>query len=99
MLYAKNSWKAAMIEHGLDQPEAQNGCPIAYSFDKEDVVELLGEKFDIETITQDHIFQYSIPEYKNHIYKKTAWFQAMPTMSSGHLKSHSAGICLLQLRR
>ena len=29
MVYAKNSWKNAMINSGLDQPEAQYGCPIA----------------------------------------------------------------------
>jgi SAM-dependent methyltransferase len=26
MLYAKNSWKAVMIEAGFDQPEAEVGC-------------------------------------------------------------------------
>ena len=31
MLYAKNSWKDAMIDGGFDQPEAQSGCPIATS--------------------------------------------------------------------
>ena len=31
MMYAKHSWKNAMIEAGLDQPEAQSGCPIAYT--------------------------------------------------------------------
>lgn len=36
MLYAKNSWKNIMIDAGLDQPEAQSGCPVAntYSHDK-----------------------------------------------------------------
>ena len=29
MVYAKNSYKSAMIEEGLDQPEAQYGCSIA----------------------------------------------------------------------
>src|SRR5688572_165564 len=28
MVYAANSWKAAMIDAGFDQPEAQAGCPI-----------------------------------------------------------------------
>ena len=34
MLYAKDSWKT-MIEAGLDQPEAQYGCPIANTYTKE----------------------------------------------------------------
>src|SRR5207253_3468289 len=37
MLYAKHSWKHLMIEAGLDQPEAQTGCPIATTFDKHDI--------------------------------------------------------------
>src|SRR5579859_4613899 len=32
MLYAKDSWKSAMIEAGFDQPEAQSGCPIALTY-------------------------------------------------------------------
>ena len=31
MVYAKNSWKQAMINKGLDQYEAQAGCPYAKS--------------------------------------------------------------------
>ena len=34
MLYAKDSWKNYMIESGLDQPEAQYGCPIANTYTK-----------------------------------------------------------------
>ena len=34
MLYAKHSWKAAMIDAGMDQPEAQSGCPIAFTYTK-----------------------------------------------------------------
>jgi 2-polyprenyl-3-methyl-5-hydroxy-6-metoxy-1,4-benzoquinol methylase len=32
MLYARHSWKDAMIEAGFDQPEAQSGCPIATTY-------------------------------------------------------------------
>ena len=32
MVYAKNSYKQAMIDNGRDQPEAQFGCPIANSY-------------------------------------------------------------------
>lgn len=78
MLYAKNSWKTAMIDDGFDQPEAQFGCPIAFSFNENDVKELLGDKFEITDLYQDHIFPYSIPEYKNHEYKLQPWFEAMP---------------------
>ena len=32
MLYARNSWKNIMIEAGFDQPEAQSGCPVAFTY-------------------------------------------------------------------
>ena len=77
MLYAKHSWKAAMIASGLDQPEAQYGCPIANSYSRDDVADLL-EGFDIAAIEQDHIFPYKVDAYKAYQYEKEAWFAAMP---------------------
>ena len=41
MLYAKNSWKNYMIDAELDQPEAQYGCPIANTYTKDEVSNLL----------------------------------------------------------
>ena len=76
MLYAKNSWKGYMVEEGLDQPEAQYGCPIAKTYTNQDVIDLL-EGFDVTSIKQDHIFTYKIPEYKKGIYKKEPWFEHM----------------------
>lgn len=78
MVYAKNSWKSAMIEAGLDQPEAQSGCPIAFSFDEQDVRDLLGDDFNIEKISQKHIFRWNILEYKNYNYVMEPWFREMP---------------------
>ncbi|WP_206597544.1 class I SAM-dependent methyltransferase [Polycladidibacter stylochi] len=78
MLYARNSWKAAMIDAGLDQPEAQFGCPIAFTYDQSEVRELLAPYFIITDIRQDHIFPYKVDAYKQHIYEKQDWFQAMP---------------------
>lgn len=77
MLYAKNSWKNYMIEYGLDQPEAQYGCPIANTYTKEEVVELL-DGFEVLSIDQDHIFPYQIEPYKRGEYIKQPWFEAMP---------------------
>jgi 2-polyprenyl-3-methyl-5-hydroxy-6-metoxy-1,4-benzoquinol methylase len=78
MLYAKNSWKAAMIEAQFDQPEAQSGCPIAYAFDNEDCNRLLSPFFQITSITQDHIFPFVIDKYKNYEYELLPWFKEMP---------------------
>jgi len=77
MLYAKDSWKNYMIEAGLDQPEAQYGCPIANTYTKEDVVELL-DGYEVLSIEQDHIFPYQIEPYKRGEYIKQPWFDVMP---------------------
>ena len=78
MLYAKDSWKNYMIESGLDRPEAQYGCPIANTYTKNDVVDLL-EGYDIISIEQDHIFPYQIEPYKRGEYIKQPWFESMPS--------------------
>jgi len=77
MLYAKNSWKNYMIESGLDQPEAQYGCPIVHTYTKNEVVDLL-QDYDIISIEQDHIFPYQIEPYKRGEYIKQPWFESMP---------------------
>lgn len=77
MLYARNSWKAHMIDAGYDQPEAQFGCPIALTYDEASVKQLL-RGFDILSIEQDHIFPYKVEAYKQYRYEKEDWFAAMP---------------------
>ena len=77
MLYAKNSWKNVMMSAGLDQPEAQSGCPIAFTYSHEDVHKLL-EGFEVKSIKQDHIFPYQIESYIKYKYVKQPWFAAMP---------------------
>ena len=76
MLYAKDSWKSYMIDSGLDQPEAQYGCPIANTYTKNEVGDLL-EGYDIISIEQDHIFPYQIEQYKKGEYIKQPWFESM----------------------
>ncbi len=77
MLYAKNSWKNFMIEVNLDQPEAQNDCPFAYTYTNEEVTSLL-EDFEITDISQDHIFPYKIERYVMYQYDLEPWFSVMP---------------------
>lgn len=79
MVYAKNSWKDAMINAGLDQPEAQSGCPIAFTYTPEEaraMIEPAG--FAVTSITQDHIFPYVIEKYIRYEYELQPWFAAMP---------------------
>lgn len=77
MMYAKNSWKNIMIEHGFDQPEAQSGCPVAYTYSHDELRSLLHD-FDVIEIRQDHIFPYIIEKYIKYEYEFQPWFKAMP---------------------
>lgn len=78
MVYAKNSWKQVMINAGLDQPEAQFGCPIANSYRKDEISKLLiSNGLRPISLEQDHIFPYIIEHYRNYEYIKHPWFQEM----------------------
>jgi ubiquinone/menaquinone biosynthesis C-methylase UbiE len=80
MVYASNSYKQKMIEAGLDQPEAQYGCPIANTYEKSEIEEILKENgFNIISIYQSHIFPYQVEPYKNYKYLKQPWFETMPS--------------------
>lgn len=79
MVYAKHSWKNAMIQGGLDQPEAQNGCPIANTYSREEITESLNRVgLEVTSIEQDHIFPYRIEDYKKYNYIRESWFEIMP---------------------
>ncbi len=77
MVYARNSWKSFMIEAGLDQPEAQFGCPVAYTYERADIPGLL-EGFEVQDIRQEHIFPFVVDKYVKYEYELVPWFAAMP---------------------
>lgn len=77
MLYARHSWKNIMIEAGFDQPEAQAGCPIAFTYTHDEVRALLKD-YEIIDLRQDHIFPYVIEQYVRYEYEFQPWFKAMP---------------------
>lgn len=77
MVYAKNSWKYAMIQKGLDQFEAQAGCPFAQAFSKDEITHLLADGWHIERLRQDHCFMYNVDAYKQGRYELEPWFAAM----------------------
>jgi SAM-dependent methyltransferase len=78
MLYAKNSWKAMMIDAGFDQPEAQAGCPIATTYSREMIDDLLRGLFRVVSAEQAHIFPYQVEKYVRYEYELEPWFAAMP---------------------
>jgi SAM-dependent methyltransferase len=88
LVYAKNSWKYAMIQKGLDQYEAQAGCPYAKCYTKDDIYSMMDKKFEILRIRQDHCFMYNVEKYKKGIYELEPWFQSMPEMMRTAIKEY-----------
>jgi 2-polyprenyl-3-methyl-5-hydroxy-6-metoxy-1,4-benzoquinol methylase len=89
MVYAENSWKSAMIAAGLDQPEAQYGCPIANTYTTLGITEILENlDFVVTSISQDHVFPYVVEEYKKYNYVREPWFNAMPPEVFTALEKH-----------
>jgi hypothetical protein len=87
-LYARQSWKAIMIEEGFDQPEAQSGCPIALTYSPEDVRTLLDGLFQVVEMRQAHIFPYVIEKYLRYEYELQPWFKSMPPEMLAALERH-----------
>lgn len=77
MLYSKLSTKNFMILLGLAQPEAQADCPIAFTYTKKDILDLLSS-FTVFDCHKDHIFPYKIPEYRQYKYVKKFPWNIMP---------------------
>jgi len=99
MVYARNSWKQAMIYKGLDQYEAQAGCPYAKSFTKEEIVEMLGTGWQVERIRQDHCFMYNVEAYKQGRYELEPWFAAMPDAMREAVREYLGWHLLVKARK
>jgi len=78
MVYAKESWKYAMIQKGIDQFEAQSNCPYAEAFTRDDIYKFLDGYFDILRLRQSHCFMYNVDMYKQGKHELEPWFEAMP---------------------
>jgi hypothetical protein len=92
MVYNRYSWKVLwiLLKYGkgafwkLDElvakySEAQTGCPVTYTYSRKSVKDLL-HGFTVTRIIVDHIFPYSIPQYKQHKYKKVWYFAVLPKL-------------------
>jgi SAM-dependent methyltransferase len=95
MVYAKNSWKRIMIDAGFDQPEAQSGCPVAFTYTPEEIREQLLPGFDVQSIAQDHIFPFIIEKYVKYEYELVPWFAAMPREMFRALEANLGWHCLV----
>jgi ubiquinone/menaquinone biosynthesis C-methylase UbiE len=57
--------------------EAQLNCPVAYTYTKRELEDLLDE-YEIISAKKDHIFPYVIKDYINKIYRRRFIFRIMP---------------------
>ena len=99
LVYAKNSWKYAMIQKGLDQFEAQAGCPYAKAYSKEEIYDLLNGKFEVLRIRQDHNFMYNVPKYRAGEYELEPWFAVMPDEMKAAVKEYLGWHLLVKARK
>jgi 2-polyprenyl-3-methyl-5-hydroxy-6-metoxy-1,4-benzoquinol methylase len=99
MVYAKNSWKYAMIQKGLDQFEAQAQCPYAEAFTGGEITDLVSGLYHIERIQQDHCFMYNVPAYKQGRFELEPWFEAMPDVMRSAIREYLGWHLLVKARK
>ena len=99
LVYAKNSWKYAMIQKGLDQFEAQSGCPYARAYTKEEIYTLLNGKFDVLRIRQAHCFMYNVEQYRQGNYELESWFAEMSEEMRTAIKEYLGWHLLIKAKK
>jgi 2-polyprenyl-3-methyl-5-hydroxy-6-metoxy-1,4-benzoquinol methylase len=99
MVYARNSWKYAMIQKGLDQFEAQADCPYAEAFTREEITALLAPHYHTERIRQDHCFMYNVEAYKQGRFELEPWFEAMPETMRSAVKEYLGWHLLVKAKK
>ena len=89
-----------MIQKGLDQFEAQAGCPYAKAYTKEEIYQLLNSRdLEVLRIRQDHNFMYNVPKYRQGEYELEPWFAAMPEEMRAAIKEYLGWHLLVKARR
>ncbi|HMD48414.1 MAG TPA: class I SAM-dependent methyltransferase [Bryobacteraceae bacterium] len=92
MVYNRWSWKVLwiLLTYGkgqfwkldrliADYSEAEEGCPVTYSYSRSEARRLLqAHGLVVTDVAVDHIFPYSIPEYVRYEYKTVWYFRWMP---------------------
>ena len=92
MVYHRRSWKVGwiLLTEGRGQfwklrelvaknSEAQTGCPITYTYTREEGRDLLERHgFKVRGVDVEHIFPYRIKDYVQYRYVKEPYFRAMP---------------------
>lgn len=90
MVYYRHSWKVfwILMTYGKGQfwqlkemvarhSEAQTGCPVTYTYTKQEAKQLL-DGFKVKELRVDHIFPYRISDYVQYRYVKNWYFRWLP---------------------
>lgn len=102
MVYHRYAWKVLwiLLTYGKGQfwripewvacySEAQEGCPVTYTFTRREVRDLLERYgFRVTEMWVDHIFPYRIPDYLRYRYVKVWYFRRMPKPLFRWLERH-----------
>jgi 2-polyprenyl-3-methyl-5-hydroxy-6-metoxy-1,4-benzoquinol methylase len=100
MVYYRRSWKVfwILMTYGKGQfwrlkdlvarhSEAQTGCPVTYTYTKQEATQLL-DGFKVKEFRVDHIFPYRIPDYVQYRYVKNWYFRWLPRVWFRWLEQH-----------
>lgn len=100
MIYYRYSWKVLwmLINFGKGafwklneliaiHSEAATGSPVTYVYSKKQAKELLKD-FEVTEMLIEHIFPYSILDYRNYQYKKVWYFRFLPRPIFRFLETH-----------
>ena len=102
MVYHRRSWKVFWILMGYgkgrfwrleelvaEHSEAQTGCPVTYTYSREEGRNLIQSSgFRLTDMFVDHIFPYRIPEYVRYEYKKAWPWSATPRSVTRWMEQH-----------
>ena len=102
MLYHRYSWKALSIVMTYGQgafwnwdeiiakhSEAQEGCPVTYTYTRREVRELIAAiDCKVENMFVDHIFPWRIADYVQYRYKRVWYFAMLPPPLFRWLENH-----------
>lgn len=92
-------WRPGMSvdEAVAKMSEAQQGCPITYTYTKKSAAELLRD-FEILDMHVDHIFPYNVRGYLNYKYTFNWWYRWMPPRLFRWLEKHFGWHLLITAR-
>jgi len=102
MVYNRYAWKVLWIlltygkgrfwrlsELVARHSEAQTGCPVTYTYTRQEMRALLERHgFRVTEVWVDHIFPYRIADYVQYRYVKNWYFRAMPRAVFRWLERH-----------